>query len=57
MDVRALVLEVAEKHDAICKYRNELNRLEEQLKQKDLHIYFKDNIIRDLRREIKKVFY
>lgn len=47
--------EVAEKHDAMSKYRNEVKRLEEQLKHKDLHIYFKDNIIRDLRREIKKV--
>lgn len=55
VDVRALVHEVAEKHDAMCKYRNEVKRQQEQLKHQDRQMYFKDNIIRDLRRESKQV--
>lgn len=55
IDARALVMQVAEKHDSIVKYRNEINAMEEELKRKDVHIYFKDEIIRDLRRECKKV--
>lgn len=55
IDTRALVMEVAEKHDSIVKYRNEINAMEEELKRKDVHIHFKDEIIRELRRECKKV--
>lgn len=57
IDTRALVLEVAEKHDSIVKYRNEINVMEEELKRKDVHIHFKDEIIRELRRECKKVIF
>lgn len=49
METRVLVQEVAERHDIIVKLKNEINDLEQQLKQKDTHIQFKENIIRDLR--------
>lgn len=51
IDARVLILEVADRHDVIVKLKNELNDMEEQLKQKDTHIQFKDEIIKDLRRE------
>lgn len=56
MDARVLILEVAERHDAIIKLKNELNDMEEQLKQKDAHIQFKDEIIKELRRERRDIF-
>lgn len=56
LDARVLILEVAERHDAIIKLKNELNDMEEQLKQKDAHIQFKDEIIKELRRERREVF-
>lgn len=51
VDTRVLVLEVAERHDIILKLKNEVNELEEKLKQMDNHIHFKDEIIKDLRKE------
>lgn len=54
-DSEALVMEIAIKHDDLSRIRRELNQLEEQLKAKDSHIAFKDNIVRDLRKEIRKV--
>lgn len=32
-----------------------MNNMEDQLKLKDVHIHFKDEIIRELRRQCKKV--
>lgn len=59
-DTRELVQEVAERQDQISKYRAEISslekQLEEQLAQKDFHIQFKDKIIKELRRECKKVY-
>lgn len=49
VETRALVHEVAERHDIIVKLKNEINDLEQQLKQKDTHIQFKDEIIKELR--------
>lgn len=49
VETRVLVLEVAERHDIIIKLKNEINDMEQQLKQKDTHIQFKDEIIRELR--------
>lgn len=58
-DKLELVQEIAERQDCISKYRAEIThlekQLEEQLEQKDFHIQFKDTIIKDLRRECKKV--
>lgn len=54
-DIRGLVMEVAEKHDTIVQCRREIMDMEEQLKLKDTHINFKDQIIKELRRERKKV--
>lgn len=48
-------MEIANKHDDLSRIRREHNHLEDQLKQKDLHISFKDKIVRELRREIRKV--
>lgn len=66
MEARVLVLEVAERHDIIVKLKNELNEMEQLLMQKDTHIQFKDEIIRELRQQrrgnfkvwrLKRVFY
>lgn len=51
MEARVLVLEVAERHDIIVKLKNELNEMEQLLMQKDTHIQFKDEIIRELRQQ------
>lgn len=40
---------MAERHDIILKLKNEINDMEQQLKQKDTHIQFKDEIIKELR--------
>lgn len=49
VETRVLVQEVAERHDIIVKLKNEINDLEQQLKRKDTHIQFKDEIIKELR--------
>lgn len=49
VEARVLVFEVAERHDMIVKLKNEINDMEQQLKQKDTHIQFKDEIIKKLR--------
>lgn len=55
-DKRELAQEVAERQDQISKHRAEICRLEkeldEQLAQKQLHIKYKDEIIRDMRRDM-----
>lgn len=42
---------MAERHDTIVKLKNEINDMEQQLKQKDTHIQFKDEIIKELRQQ------
>lgn len=42
---------MAERHDMIIKLKNEINEMEQQLKQKDTHIQFKDEIIKELRQQ------
>lgn len=49
VEARVLVFEVAERHDIIVRLKNEINDMEQQLKQKDTHIQFKDEIIKKLR--------
>ncbi|XP_031622706.1 spindle pole body component 110-like isoform X2 [Contarinia nasturtii] len=51
IEARVLVFEVAERHDMIIKLKNEINDMEQQLKQKDTHIQFKDQIIKELRQQ------
>lgn len=45
------MFEVAERHDIIVRLKNEINDIEQQLKQKDTHIQFKDEIIKKLRQQ------
>ncbi|CAD7079621.1 unnamed protein product [Hermetia illucens] len=52
-NMRALAFEVADKHDQMIELRNQVNSLEEELKKAHKKVQFKDNVIRELRREIK----
>lgn len=49
----ALTAEVAEKHDQIQELRRCLSALEEQLRQADMQTHFKDDIIKELRKDLK----
>lgn len=51
----ALTAEVAEKHDIILSLKQDVLRLEEQCLQTNKHAQFKDDIIKELRREIKQL--
>lgn len=49
----ALTIEVAEKHDIILNLRRDVQQLEEQCRQSNKQTQFKDDIIKELRKEIK----
>lgn len=49
----ALSAEVAEKHDQVLALRKEVVQLEDQLRQADKQTHFKDDIIKELRKEVK----
>lgn len=49
----ALTAEVAEKHDQVLGLRRDVQHLEEKLRQADMQTHFKDDIIKELRKEIK----
>lgn len=51
----ALTTEVAEKHDIIVMLRRDVENLEEQCRKADQQTYFKDEIIKELRREMKQL--
>lgn len=51
----ALTTEVAEKHDIIVSLKYDILRLEEQCRQVNKHAQFKDDIIKELRREVKQL--
>lgn len=56
LDMRdALTAEVAEKHDTILRLRRDLHILEEQCRKADQQTHFKDDIIKELRKEIKQL--
>lgn len=46
---------MAEKHDKICRFRTEVLALEDQLRHADKQIQFKDDVIRELRRECRNL--
>lgn len=54
-DTKVLVQEVATRHDEIQRLKNENASLEEQLKNQDKKMIFKDEIIKELRKDCKKV--
>jgi len=49
----ALTAEVADKHDQIFALRHEVELLEERCRQADLQIHFKDDIIKEMRKDLK----
>ncbi|KAJ6645776.1 putative glucose-6-phosphate 1-epimerase [Pseudolycoriella hygida] len=55
LDTRVLVEEVATRHDEIKKYKNEIMSLEEQLKTQDKSMCYRDEIIKELRKDCKKL--
>ena len=56
LDMRdALTTEVADKHDTILTLRREITNLEEQCRKADQKTHFKDNIIKELRKDIKQL--
>lgn len=50
----ALTAEVAEKHDVVLSLRRDIQLLEEQCRTADQQTHFKDDIIKELRKEIKQ---
>lgn len=54
LDMRdALTAEVADKHDLIITLRRDIQLLEDQCRRADQQTHFKDDIIKELRKEIK----
>lgn len=51
----ALTAEVAEKHDIILSLKQDILQLEEQCRQTNKHAQFKDDIIKELRKEIRQL--
>jgi predicted nucleic acid-binding Zn-ribbon protein len=49
----ALTAEVADKHDRILALRHEIQLLEERCRQADMQTHFKDDIIKEMRKDIK----
>lgn len=47
-------MEVAEKHDVVLALRKEVADLEEQCRQVNMQAQFKDDIIKDMRKELKQ---
>lgn len=56
IDMRhALTEEVASKHDTILQLKREVHRLEEKCIQSDKQTAFRDDIVKELRKEIKQL--
>lgn len=47
------MLEVADKHDQILRFKAEINALEDRLRQANMQTHFKDDVIKELRRECR----
>lgn len=54
-NLRALAEEVAEKHDEICDLRRQISCLEEEIQKAQQKIQLKDNVIKELRNDLKCV--
>ncbi|XP_055681326.1 centrosomal protein of 83 kDa-like isoform X2 [Lutzomyia longipalpis] len=52
IDTQVLAQEIAAKHDTIQKMRSDNTYLEEQIRQASMQIHFKDDVIKELRRDI-----
>lgn len=50
----ALTAEVADKHDKVVVLRHECQQLEERCRQADKQTHFKDDIIKEMRKELKQ---
>lgn len=50
----ALTAEVADKHDSLINLRHECQQLEERCRQADKQTHFKDDIIKEMRKELKQ---
>ncbi|XP_018802542.1 PREDICTED: uncharacterized protein LOC108977367, partial [Bactrocera latifrons] len=54
-NLRALADEVAEKHDEICDLRRRISCLEDEIQKAQQKIQLKDNVIKELRNDLKRV--
>lgn len=52
---QALTEEVASKHDTILQLKRDIHRLEEKCIQSDQQTAFKDELVKELRKEIKQL--
>ncbi|KAG5676688.1 hypothetical protein PVAND_006504 [Polypedilum vanderplanki] len=52
-DTKALIFEIADKHDHIANLRSKMNKLEEKVEQLERKVQFREKIIRELRRSTK----
>lgn len=55
LDNRVLAVEVAEKHDQILRLKSEVNQLEDNLRQANMQTHFKDDVIKELRRDCRNL--
>ncbi|XP_053959403.1 interaptin isoform X2 [Anastrepha ludens] len=52
-NLRALAVEVAAKHDEICDLKRQISCLEEEIQKAQQKIQLKDNVIKELRNDLK----
>lgn len=50
-----LAIEVADKHDQILRLKSEVNQLEDNLRQANMQTHFKDDVIKELRRDCRNL--
>lgn len=54
-DTTALVFEIADKHDQILSLKGEIKLLEDQLRQAESKLLYKDELIKGLRRDCREL--